>query len=157
MSDVSKSGRSPKLSEWVNCSFLWANHSFALFWWATWVIRSWLLISSEQPEQIAHGRSFILSDLSESLSHSFDLSDLSKSLMVAYFLWATWAIRSLSLISSELPDRFAHGRSFVLSDLSESLIRSFDLSEMRKWVMREWAMSKCANSQPWLRWVESTI
>ena len=44
MSDVSKSlrgneglwenrsGRSPKMSEWVNCSFFWANRSFAYFW-----------------------------------------------------------------------------------------------------------------------------
>ena len=50
-----------------------------------------------------------------------NLSDLSKSLMVAHLSWAIWAIRSRPLISSERPERFAHGFSFVLSDLSESL------------------------------------
>ena len=39
------------------------------------------LIFSERPEQIAHGHSFVLSDLSDSLT-------------VAHFLWATWGIRS---------------------------------------------------------------
>ena len=38
------------------------------FWWATWAIRSWLLIPSEWPEQIAQGHSFVLSDLSNSLT-----------------------------------------------------------------------------------------
>ena len=52
------------------------------------------LIYSEQPEQIAHGRSFVLSDLRDSLT-------------VAHFLWATWVI--------------AHYRSFVLSNLSKSI------------------------------------
>ena len=36
--------------------------------------------------------------------------------------WATWAICSQSLIPSEQPEQIAHGRSFVLSDLSDSLI-----------------------------------
>ena len=51
------------------------------FWWATWVIRSRLLISGERPEQIAHGRSFLVSDLSDLLS---------------------------SLIFGERPEQFAH-------------------------------------------------
>ena len=74
----------------------WAIHSFAQK--NEWFTHS--LISSEQPERIAHGPSFVLSDLNNSLR-------------VAHFLWATWAIRS------------------------------FDLSEMS-----QWAMSKLANSQP---------
>ena len=41
------------------------------------------LISSERPEQIAHGPSFVLSDLSDSIT-------------VAH--WETWVIRSQSLI-----------------------------------------------------------
>ena len=52
---------SNSLKKWVICSF-------ALFWWATWAIRSQLLIPSEQPEQIAHGWSFVLSDLSNLLT-----------------------------------------------------------------------------------------
>ena len=53
--------------------------------------------------------------------------------MVAHLSFATWVTRSRSLISSEQPEQFAHGGSFVLSDLSESLTVgscSFDLSEM---------------------------
>ena len=42
-----------------------AIHSFPHFWWATWAIHSRLLISSEQCEQITHGRSFLVSDLSD--------------------------------------------------------------------------------------------
>ena len=36
--------------------------------------------------------------------------------MVAHFWWATWAIRSLSLICLERFERIAHSRSFDLSD-----------------------------------------
>ena len=46
--------------------------------WATWAICSQLLLSSERPERYAHGRSFVL-------------SDLSKSLTVAHLIWAKWA------------------------------------------------------------------
>ena len=39
--------------------------------------------------------------------------------MVAHLFWATWAIRSRSLIYSERPEQFAHGHSFDLSEMSE--------------------------------------
>ena len=71
-----------------------AIHSFAHFGWATWANRSWSLIFGGQPERFAH---------------------------IAHFWWANWAIRSWSLICLERPERDAHSRSFVLSDLSESL------------------------------------
>ena len=45
-----------------------AIHPFAHFWWATWAIRSRSHISSERCEQIAHGRSFMVSNLSDSLT-----------------------------------------------------------------------------------------
>ena len=52
--------------------FLWAkeqkNDWFAHSSWATWVIRSWPLICSEQSEQIAHSCSFDLSNLSKSVN-----------------------------------------------------------------------------------------
>ena len=66
------------------------------------------LISSERPERIAQGRSFVLSDLSNPLT-------------VTYFLWLTWAIPSRLLISYERPEWFAHGCAFPLSNLSDSL------------------------------------
>ena len=53
-----------------------------------------MLIYHERPEQIAHGR-------------SFDMSDR--------------AIRSGSLFWYEQPERFAHSHSFVLSDLRKLL------------------------------------
>ena len=76
-------------------------------------------------------------------NHSFalsDLSDMSESLRVPHLSWATWAICSRSLISSERPERFAHGRSFVLSDLSESLTVAHLI-----WV--KWANERWANEQ----------
>ena len=44
----------PKMSKWAIRSKKWAIHSFAHFWWVTWAIRSWSLISSERPERITH-------------------------------------------------------------------------------------------------------
>ena len=65
-----------------------------------------LLIYHEQPERIAHGRSFVLRDLSDLL-------------MVAHFLWVTCTIRSRSLICLERTERIAYSRSFDLSEMSE--------------------------------------
>ena len=76
---------------WANGLFLakkWENERFPQ------TKTSDSLIFGEQPEQFAHGRSFLV-------------SDLSKSLMVAHFWWATWAILSHCL--------------FLVSDLSDSL------------------------------------
>ena len=61
------------------------------------------LIFGERPERFAHDRSFPLSDLSESL-------------MVAYFWWATWAIRS--------------HHSFDLREMSDSLTSLTKKEEM---------------------------
>ena len=55
--------------------------SFAHFWWATWTIRSWLLISSERTEQIAHGRSFLVSNLNDSLTSLSKKEGMSESLI----------------------------------------------------------------------------
>ena len=112
----------------------------AHFWWAIWAIhshrspkkRKWAFAKFfnkfflKSYINIKHTKNKILDFfcqifLSESLIRSFPLSNLSKSLMVAHLSWATWAIRSRSLISSEWPEQFAHGNSCVLSDLSESL------------------------------------
>ena len=83
------------------------------------------------------------------------MSDLSELLTVAHLSWATWAIRSWLLISSERPERFTHSCSFVLSDHSKSLTVAHLI--WAKWAkcgnerMNEWAMSKWANSQPWYK------
>ena len=66
------------LSESLICSFPLA----------TWANRSWLLICLERPERFAHGRSFPLSDLSDSLT-------------VAHLSWTIWAKSSQSLILFE--------------------------------------------------------
>ena len=58
--------------------FAQKNKRFAHLSWATWENCSQLLICHEQPERFAH-------------SHSFVLSDLSKSLTVAHLIWAIWA------------------------------------------------------------------
>ena len=63
------------------CSVFAGIRSFAHFWWETWAICSQTLISSEQPERIAHGRSFLVSELGDLLT---------------------------SLIFGERPEQFAH-------------------------------------------------
>ena len=68
------------------------------------------LISSEWHERMANGHSFVLSDLSDSLT-------------VAHFLWA---IFSRSLICLERSELIANSCSF-------------DLSEMSEWMNEQWA------------------
>ena len=58
----------PKMSEWAIRSKKWAIHSSTHFWWATWAIRSQSLISSERCEWITHDCSFLVSNLSDSLT-----------------------------------------------------------------------------------------
>ena len=90
----------------------------------------------------------LLKKTSNLLMRSFIMSDLSKSLMVTLFF-------------HERPEEFAHGHSFVMIDLSD-LRTAAHLSwaiwancsqlliKMRVFErMREWTMSKWANSQPW--------
>ena len=64
----------------------------------------------------------LLKKTSDSLIYSFIMSDLSESLTFALLSLATWAIRSRSLFR---PERFAHSRSFDLSDLSDERIGEF--------------------------------
>ena len=122
---------------WANCSWslIFGERPerfahIAHIWWVTWAIyshrspkkRKWAIHSFFNnfylfKSYIKHIKNKIL----DFLAKFFWLSNLSESLMVAHLSWATWAIGSCSLISSERPERFAHGLSFVLSDLSESL------------------------------------
>ena len=60
-------------------------------------------ISSERPEQIAHGRSFPLRDLSDSLT-------------VAHLSWAIWANRSQSLIWFERNEQMSKWANERMSD-----------------------------------------
>ena len=98
------------------------------------------------PERIAHGHSFLVSNLSDSLTYLIKKEGMSESLVFlnkktyikrtknmilvkkiwvnrsfAQLSWATWANRSQSLFWYERPERITHSRSFVLSDLSEAL------------------------------------
>ena len=72
-----------------------------------------LLIYHEQPERIAHSCSFVMSDLSNSLT-------------VAHLSWATQELRSQSLMCLEQSEWITHSRSF-------------DLSEMSEWANEQWA------------------
>ena len=138
-----------------------------------------LLIFGEGPERFAHGHSFLVSNLSESL-------------MVAHFWWATWANHSWSLIFGEQPEQFAHqkrgneriahflnnkmqfahlswgtwanhSRSLICHEWPERIAhgRSFVLSDLSKsltvahLIWAKWAMSKLANFQPclWFEWI----
>ena len=93
----------PKMSNWAIPSKTRTNHSFAHFWWATWAICSQSLISSERCERIAHGGSFLVSNLSDLL---------------------------ISLIFGERPELLAHIAQRKWAIVSESLIL---LTKKRKW------------------------
>ena len=92
-----------------------------------WAIRSKIrafahsLSFGEVRERFAHGRSFLVSDLSESLilfSLKKRIQNIQKTKILATKknLWiANW------LIYHERPERFAHSHSFDMSDLSNSL------------------------------------
>ena len=67
----------------------------------------------------------LLKKPSNSLIRSFVLSELSESLTFAHLSWATWTIRSQSLICPERPEQIAHICSFVLSDLSKWAMSEF--------------------------------
>ena len=94
------------------------------------------LISSEQSERIAHGRSFLVSEMSDSFT---------------------------SLISSERPEWIAHGCSFPLSNLSDSLTVAHlswaiwvNPSQLLIWFerneqMREWANERIPS--PVIFWI----
>ena len=88
----------------IRSSVFWANRSFFAQKWAN--------------EQFTK-------KTSDSLIRSCLVSNLSDSLMVAHFLWATWANRSRSLICLEPPERFAHSAHLswaIWGNRSQSLI-----------------------------------
>ena len=68
------------------------------------------------------------------LIRSFIISDLSESLTVALFSWATRVICSQSLICPEKSERIAHSRSFDLSDEQISKFPTLLPSEFRKYI-----------------------
>ena len=73
------------MSKWAIRSKKRVICSFVYFWQATWMICSQLLIFGGRLAQIAHGRSLLVSNLSDSLS-------------VAHLSWAIWANCSQLLI-----------------------------------------------------------
>ena len=98
----------------MNRSFIMSNLSKSLFWY-------------EQPEQFAH-------------SHSFVLSDMSKSLTVAHLIWAIWVNEQMSRA----------GNSLIWFP-SESLVFCPKMSEWaifsKKWVIHSFAHVW------WAKWV----
>ena len=105
--------------------------------WATWAIRSRSLISLERPEWFAHGRSFLLRDLSNSLT-------------VAHFSWAIWANRSQSLISFERNERmseFPALKIFCYVAYRDSLTRLILLT------FNTVFMLNCSTNEPSLAWI----
>ena len=100
--------------------FCEGKNEWAIRWKKEWFAHS--LIYHEWPEQIAHGRSFVMSSL--------------RDLLTVYLLtWETWVICSQLLICPGRSEWISHSPSFHLSDF-------------RKWAMSEWAMSEWSNSQP---------
>ena len=107
------------------------NCSFAHFCWVTWANCSWLLICHERairswsffwyerPEQFAH-------------SHSFVLSDLSESLTVPYLIWAKWA-----------------NMRWANEQMSDEQMSKWAMSKWanEQWAMSDWANEPWANER----------
>ena len=121
----------------------WANEQFAqkvsdslIFWLETWAICSRSLIPSERPEQIACGRSFVLSNLSDSLTSlrrneqifcflKNTVKNVQKIRLkifffepIAYFLWA----KDKSDRFAQKTDQFTHLSWVTWANRSHSLI-----------------------------------
>ena len=119
----------------------------AHFWWATWAIRSQSLFCHEHLSDLltsllkkeGMSESLIFSKLIKNVQKIQFNSNLFeritrfdeqkskwaiclKKKWFALFLWATWANGSWSIFCHEWPEWFAHGRSFVLSNLSDLLM-----------------------------------
>ena len=122
--------------------FCWVDHSFFVSKRGNeqfapknkWFANS--LFYHEQPEQIAHSHSFVMThERPQQFAHgrSFFLSNLSDLLPVVHLSWAIWANCSQLFIKmnnfeqmSEFPtlewrEWIAHGLSFVKSDMSKWL------------------------------------
>ena len=126
------------------CSFLVSDLcdllTVAHFWWATWAIRerfAHMAVLKRANERMAHLKkkltkkllkTYIKYDFIQKIWANcsfFYLSEWAirtqKTERFAVLSWATWANRSLSLFCHEQPERFTHGCSFVMSDLSNLL------------------------------------
>ena len=126
------------------CSFLVSDLcdllTVAHFWWATWAIRerfAHMAVLKRANERMAHLKkkltkkllkTYIKYDFIQKIWANcsfFYLSEWAirtqKTERFAVLSWATWANRSLWLFCHEQPERFTHGCSFVMSDLSNLL------------------------------------
>ena len=106
------------------------------FWWRTWAIRShrspkmreWANRSFfNKKNNVKHTKKKILDFWATNFwaNRSFIMTNLSESLTVAQLSWATWAIRSWSLICLERPERsltFTHFSWAIWANCSQSLI-----------------------------------
>ena len=93
----------------VLAKIFWANCSFAHFLWVTWANCSRSLICLERLEQFTHGRSFPLSNLSDSLT-------------VAHLSRAMWVNCSLLLIWFEGNERMSEFPALLYCCCNQSLL-----------------------------------
>ena len=105
--------------------------AFTHFWWATWVICSQLLIPSERPERIAHGHSFVLRDLSNSLT------SLRRNEQIFFFFFTVKRTKNTIFLEFFGANRKFFGErirkgAICSTKPSDSLICSFALSNLRK-------------------------
>ena len=105
-------------NKWSNKRFAQKNEWFAHFWWATWAIGSWSLIFSERREWIAHGRSFLVSDLSDLLTLFIFGERPEQFAHIAHHKWGNEQI----LIDRERIAQVAHDKWATISDLLRSLM-----------------------------------
>ena len=126
--------------KWANELFAQKNERFAHFahfWWATWAICSHCSLKKRN-ERIAR---FFLNNIQKT-NQKNDFSQIFlANRSFAYLSWATWAMCSLPLFLHERPEQFTHSRSFVLSNLRESLTVAHLI-----WGNEQWANERIPSS-----------
>ena len=103
--------------------------SFALLSWTTWANRSRPLFCHERPERFSHCRSFVMRNLSDSLT-------------VAHLSWAIWVIHSQSLICPERSERMSEFPTLPGTSQNGNLPKTFlQIIHAGKWLVRHLSTS----------------
>ena len=149
---------------------IWVIHSFTHFWWETWAICSHCsFIFGERLEWFAHIAHFwwatcsFLKNLQKIVPKKYDSKQILLSELLVFCKQKCESLKKNKWfahlpIYNEQPEKIAHGRSFDMSDLSDSFTVTHlswaiwaNCSQLLIWseLMSDEQMRKGSNSQPW--------
>ena len=143
-------------------------HALAHFWWATWAIFSFLMSDVSDSPTLLFKKEWKSKSLFFFLTYKKTLKSVQKIRFysicfeqITRFLWAKEQTSNLLIrfFYHERPERIAHSRSFVMSNLSDLPMvlfcherpeqiahsRSLKWAILSKWAMSEWANKRIPN------------